>query len=447
MSWINKSDISNSLKNKLKEIYNNRVQGNQYYIALEPSIKNPDFKNENTYSNMPYPDSGFRLLSLYRYWNMINYFFPNKDLTNKDWNKVLKEYIPKFINAKNELEYELVVLQIIGEINDTHASLWNGGNKINELRGNNYAPFKVEFIENKLVVTDYYNPKLQSDAKLKIGDIITHINGRTVKYLVDSLKIYYPASNNAARLRDISDDILRSSQNSINLQYISENQNKQNKINLYSKQKLNMYWSFKVNENMKCYRMLDGNIGYLTLANIQQKDIPEIKKILKDTKGIIIDIRNYPSTFVPFALGSFFMSEPTAFVKFTHGNPDNPGEFTYTNNLLIPVDSSYYKGKLVVLVNEKSQSQAEYTAMAFRSVKNSKIIGSTTAGADGNVSIILLPGGLSSLISGIGVYYPDGRETQRVGIIPDIVVKPTIKGIKEGRDEVLEKAIELLEKQ
>jgi len=31
-----------------------------------------------------------------------------------------------------------------------------------------------------------------------------------------------------------------------------------------------------------------------------------------------------------------------------------------------------------------------------------------------------------------------------VGIVPDIVVKPTIKGISEGRDEVLEKAIELI---
>jgi len=82
--------------------------------------------------------------------------------------------------------------------------------------------------------------------------------------------------------------------------------------------------------------------------------------------------------------------------------------------------------------------------MAFRAVSNSKIVGSTTAGADGNVSVILLPGGLRTSISGIGVYYPDGTETQRVGIIPDIIVKPTIKGIKEGKDEVLDKALELI---
>jgi C-terminal processing protease CtpA/Prc len=48
------------------------------------------------------------------------------------------------------------------------------------------------------------------------------------------------------------------------------------------------------------------------------------------------------------------------------------------------------------------------------------------------------------MISGIGVYYPDGKETQRVGIIPQIIVKPTIKGITEGRDEPLEKAIQII---
>jgi C-terminal processing protease CtpA/Prc len=50
------------------------------------------------------------------------------------------------------------------------------------------------------------------------------------------------------------------------------------------------------------------------------------------------------------------------------------------------------------------------------------------------------------MISGIGVYYPDGKETQRIGIVPDIEVKPTIRGILEGKDELLEKAIETINK-
>jgi C-terminal processing protease CtpA/Prc len=69
------------------------------------------------------------------------------------------------------------------------------------------------------------------------------------------------------------------------------------------------------------------------------------------------------------------------------------------------------------------------------------VVGSTTAGADGNISQIVLPGGLRTVISGIGVFYPDRRPTQQVGIVPDLVVRPTIAGIRQGRDEVLEAGV------
>jgi C-terminal processing protease CtpA/Prc len=94
-------------------------------------------------------------------------------------------------------------------------------------------------------------------------------------------------------------------------------------------------------------------------------------------------------------------------------------------------------GKIVILTDEVTQSQAEYTAMAFRFSPRAVVLGSTTAGADGNVSAIALPDRLSSLISGIGVFYPDKSPTQRIGIVPDIEVKPTIAGIWAGMDELM----------
>jgi hypothetical protein len=56
-------------------------------------------------------------------------------------------------------------------------------------------------------------------------------------------------------------------------------------------------------------------------------------------------------------------------------------------------------------------------------------------------SPVPLPGGLSSAISGIGIFYPDKTPTQRVGIVADVEVHPTIAGIRAGRDEVLEEAL------
>ena len=115
-----------------------------------------------------------------------------------------------------------------------------------------------------------------------------------------------------------------------------------------------------------------------------------------------------------------------------------------THSRSVKKNPDYYKGKVVILINEISQSQAEYTTMALRVAPNASVVGSTTAAADGNVSPFFLPGNLRTMISGIGVYYPDGRETQRIGIVPDVEVKPTIEGIRAGRDELLEKAMEII---
>ncbi len=445
LKWIDKQD--ELLKSKLLYVYSNRSQEKNFYVGMNQGVGNPDFKNENPYSSMSYPDDGFRLLSLFRYWNMINYFFPYKHLMDDDWNSKLSEYLPLFLNAKNELEYEMATIQIIGDIQDTHANLWGGADKIDEWKGVNYSPVHVRFIENQLVVTDYYNEELKNQVGLEIGDIITKVNDVPIETIVKEKSKYYPASNQPTRLRDISADLLRSNSNAIEIEFVSGNSNSQTKtLKLYPKDSLDIYRGYR-KSNDKSFKILDNNIGYVTLQNIKEEDISKIKREFEDTKAIIIDIRNYPSTFVPFSLGSYFVSSSTPFVKFTNGNVYNPGEFTFTSNLEIPSQGKTYRGKLVVLVNELSQSQAEYTSMAFRAGDNTTIIGSTTAGADGNVSTIMLPGGLRTMISGIGVNYPNGGETQRIGIVPDIELKPTIEGIRKGKDELLEKAIETIMKE
>jgi C-terminal processing protease CtpA/Prc len=190
------------------------------------------------------------------------------------------------------------------------------------------------------------------------------------------------------------------------------------------------------------FRLLSEKVAYLKLSSVQAAQVSQSIDRAQGTRGLIIDIRNYPSEFVVFTLGSLLVDRPTPFARFTSGDLDNPGAFRWTGEpLTLSPQQPHYSGKVVVLVDETSQSQAEYTAMAFRSSPRAMVVGSTTAGADGNVSQIPLPGGLSTMISGIGVFYPNKKPTQRVGILPDVEVRPTIAGIRAGRDEVLEEGL------
>ena len=445
-SWVEDSNMSDELKNKIWEIRANRHQGEHFYVQMPGSI--PTFTNENPYSNMLFPDAGFRLLALYRYWNIIRYFFPYKYVIGRDWNDVLREYIPVFLSAKNALEYELAVWRLISEINDTHATKLGGGGQavdhVRQHRGENVAPFRVRFIEQKWVVVNYFNPELKEPLSPEIGDVITHINGRTVESIVDSIKRYYPASNEAARMRRISWDLIRSTNNTADIQFISSSsgQTRQIEQTLFARRDLN----FRVNADDKSYKLLNGNIGYITMATIRNEDISVIKELFKNTRGIIIDIRNHPSINAS-SLFSFFTSEPTPYIKFTRGNINNPGEFTFLPARSMRSTEETFQGKLVVLVNEYTQSAAETVAMASRAGDNTTIVGSQTSGANGNVVNVLLPGGLKTRFSSLGVYYPDGTQTQRIGIVPDIEIRPTIRGIREGRDELLEKAIEIINRQ
>ena len=83
----------------------------------------------------------------------------------------------------------------------------------------------------------------------------------------------------------------------------------------------------------------------------------------------MIDIRNYPSEFVVFALGQHLVSAPTPFVLFTRGDPANPGAFFWMGPIVIEPLAPHYDGKIVILVDEMTQSSAEYTSMAFRLVR------------------------------------------------------------------------------
>ncbi len=442
LSWIrNQQD---DLKKALQYIYKNRVSGDHYYIEMVQGVGNPKFKNENAYQQMTYPDAGFRLLSLFRYWNMINYFFPYKHLTDKNWDTVLKEYIPVFLDAKDELAYELGTLQIIADVHDTHANLSGHTDKVAEWKGLYFPGVRTQFIEDQLTVTEFNYAEMQDETGLAIGDVIHQIDGKKIADIVAERLPYYPASNKITQLRNLGPELLRSNKQTVEIEFTGAQGTKQTKIlELYNVDSLKKF-TRQMKVAPQSYKMLPKDIGYITLQTIEQEDIAAIKENFKNASGIIIDIRNYPATFVPFSLGSYFVSNPTPFVKFTRGSVANPGVFTMSESLEIPNEGVSYDGPVVVLVNEMSVSQSEYTAMAFRAGNNTTIMGSTTAGADGNVSEIMLPGGLRTMISGIGVYYPDGTETQRVGIIPDIEVKPTIDGIRNGRDEPLEKAIEYI---
>ncbi len=100
-----------------------------------------------------------------------------------------------------------------------------------------------------------------------------------------------------------------------------------------------------------------------------------------------------------------------------------------------------FHGKVAFLTDGRAISYAETYLGIIEHYKLAAIVGSPTAGTNGNVNPFSLPGGIQVIWIGTKVLKHDGSRHHGVGILPTIPATRTIRGVTEGRDEVLDRAI------
>ena len=194
---------------------------------------------------------------------------------------------------------------------------------------------------------------------------------------------------------------------------------------------------------------INDSIGYINPEKYSPEIKSEIENMFQKAKTIIVDLRYGASPgFYLFVIKHIYTNSQLA-MHIVEPDAEIPGIYRmnsvnsgFLNNLKHRFIYWKYHGKIIVLVNENTQSILEDITMTLQSYPNSIVIGSTTAGAVAEVVLLDLPGGIRTLFTGREVYYPDWTCAQRKGIKINENVEPTINGIKNGRDEVLEIAIE-----
>ncbi|KLT70293.1 S41 family peptidase [Flavobacterium sp. ABG] len=435
LEWLeNKEYFGLAVAEKLKFIKENRYQGKPFYVDKE-GTGNVLMINEIEHKKELYPDISMRVLGLSRFWNAVEYFFPYKYKTDQKWDEVLPEMIGKFISAKNELDYDLAMLETAVKTDDGHA-YYKTNNTVNFF-GTFFFPAEVKIIEGKAIVTSLPNDSLSKINDLKIGDIIEKINGEDISTIIKNKLKYLNGSNSKGKLRSTYMYLANGTNNNVEILLSRNFHELQKKVNRYP------YDLVYLNTVQKTkYKILQDSIGFIDMAHLEMKDVDKMMDQFQNLKGLIIDIRNYPR-FIPYSLARRFIKENKEFVSIVEPDLSFPGRFQYRKRNEIKPSKKYFKGKVVLLVDENTQSRAEYSTMLLQTGDNVITVGSQTAGADGNVFDIYFLG-TKSLLTGTGIFYPDGTETQRKGVKIDMEVNPTVKGIQAGLDEVLLKGIALI---
>lgn len=452
-SWINTKIFSPELVNKLLYIKDNRKDGDQYYIKFHSGegIYFTAYQHENAYFKNVYPDASYRLLALYRLWNAIEYWYPYKYNLPVSWNDVLKINIPNILAAKNTEAYVLAIQKVLASIKDGHGFIRSA--ELEKQKGNYYLPFSIKYVQDKFIIASISNDSLAKSAGIKVGAIVEAIDGKDIDAIVREQLPFICASNKSYALLRLANSLTRTKQETTRLTLNSNGISKNIVVNnTYSKKNIEPGYAIFSHQKDSSYCLLKNNIAYLNLGKLLHKDSIALVDMLAASNGLIIDCRQNaieePGRENANMLLSNLLCHNMVFNKFSSAQPAYPGAFLLVDSSYLPVNSnpSVYNKKIVVLVNEATISVGEIMSMTFSKAPKAVLMGSNTAGADGGITGIALPGNMVAFYTGFGMYWADGKETQRVGITAGIKVYPTINGYKQNKDELLEQAIQHLSK-
>jgi C-terminal processing protease CtpA/Prc len=408
--------------------------------ASQAVVPNPPLPRENAYPEMAYPTEEYRLLALFRFWNVIDIFFPYKHLLDRPWQETLEEFIPRLQAAGDATAYALEVMELVTNIRDTHGFSNNPG--FRKYLGTHLPAIEVKWIEGRSVVTHVGDGPDGAKPDIRAGDIVLAVDGEDIAARRERLGRFFAASTPQALSWRVHQMILAGAEKSLARLKLEDAQGAVREVAV--PRTLNYY---RHERTTPVYGVLPEGYGYMDLARLTVAEVDKAFEALRNTTAIIMDMRGYPKG-TAWSIGPRLAEKEIPVAQFRRPEPhavliDWPSQCAFDQKTG-PAGPWRYTGRIVVLINEEAISQAEHTCLFLEAAAGATFVGTPTNGANGDVTTTILPGGITVNFTGHDVRHADGRQLQRAGIQPDVRVAPTVAGLRAGRDEVLEKAVEHL---
>ena len=295
------------------------------------------------------------------------------------------------------------------------------------------------YLEDKLVVRRSYT------CQLKPGDIMLKINGRDVNDIIDERKALVCASNEPRRKDLTVEEMNWWNEDSLKALVVRDNDT----ISTY-------LTDFNVRNPMPdCISEIPAydyqnelakkNILYIPIG-ISEESLAAIEDSIMYSDGIILDCRGYPAheSFY-YTMSDMLFPDSVSHLDIALLDIQHPGHFRLiSQSKWGRKNPEYYKKPVILLVDGSTQSAAETAVMIFQQAPKSITVGSQSSAANGSGVHYFLPGNFTTYFTGQGAYYPNKGQLQRVGVRIDVPISRSINLYLQGRDDQLEKAIELI---
>lgn len=406
------------------------------------SVALPTWRPDNAYEAMEYPAPEYRVLAIIRFWNVMRWFHPDRAALG-DWDAVLPEFIQRARAAADAREYALTLYALAARVADGHIFLAERGVLFRTL-GEATAPVTVRFVEGHVLVTEVLDAQVLAATGLTVGDEVLSVDGRPVAERTAFLSKYLAASTREALSKKVA-DLLLAGPEAKQVEVAVQGADGRVKELRLPRARPWLAPYRQPSGDAPAWKKLDGDVGYVDLRVLRAEEVDAMLDALKDTRALVFDMRGDPRG-AAWALASRLNVRGASHAALI-SRPVVAGgqvcELRFPDEIQSSAGAKY-TGRTVMLVDERAASQAEYTAMLLQAAAGTRLVGTRTAGAVGDTTNVCLPGAICVLFTGQLLAYPDGRAVQGQGVKPDVEARLTVKGLRAGRDEVLERALATL---
>jgi carboxyl-terminal processing protease len=447
--WIENSNFDDGLKQLLNKMKTN-VSYSDFYASRDFMTKGVTFEKDKPLASFNVKEKAHRLLFLASFWNKMNYWNVNIYLTKTPWSEVLVGLTPDFIED-DSVKFAKAKEKLFSKLNDSHSN-YSESYTLNTLV--HFPDFGGRIVNDSLVVTAVYGKNDVKADVIAVGDVIFSIEGKNVKdYYTQKFSDVISASNENYLKRAIEKSyLLASVGDSIAVSFLKKSGE------IYSKEvplkKLAYYAERYVRlnpEKTEDWKMLTADIGYLNLDYIDEKGLKKAFDQFKNTKGIVIDLRNYPHALSESDLPKYLYRNKKVFIEILAPSKPSYGVYDLQSRLKLiknpfvsgTTNKDYYKGKVILLVDRSTASHAEFLAMQIQQAPNCYTIGEQTFGAVLNRKRVPLTDKTTIDFTGMGGFYPNGQEVQGRGLKIDYEIKEKAKNF--NKNLYIEQAVQLIQ--
>jgi C-terminal processing protease CtpA/Prc len=378
-------------------------------------------------------DRATRLAIVALAWNIPQHFYPYFDVVETDWLAALRTAVTRAATDADGAQFLRTLQWLTAQLHDGHAGVgWHNAPP------QKAPPLCLRWVGDQLAVTQVAPG---SAGGLRPGDVILGIDGRSAaEALAAEEELVSAATPHWRRLAAIWNVLAGPEGSQIALKVRSPNGH----TRLVRLSRTEPTPRLERRDTPALAEVRPG-IVYMDLDRVTEDQFNAALDQLPAAKGLILDLRGYPEFTNVWV--SHLIDEPIASPQFhvpTPRRPDREGMTFHFANWSVDPEAPRFRGKVAFLTDARAMSRPEVWAGMVEHYRLAEIVGETTAGTNGEVNWSRLPAGYDLTWTGMKLLKHDGSQHHGVGIHPTVPVSPTLRGIAEGRDEILERAIEVV---